>query len=122
MAIPNAPLPPSLSGQPPMGSSPMGMKLGQPGNNAAAVAKLLQAVKIMEAALPELPTGTPIYKATLSAITSISKHAPEAEAQPGIQKTALRDLQQTQQQQAPMEALMRMMKAGGAPGAQAGAQ
>lgn len=101
----------------------MGMNLGQPGNNAAAIAKVLEAIKILQLALPDLPPGTPVHKSVLSAISGISKHAQPANAQPGIQKTTHRELTQQAQQQAPMQALMRQLQQGqggaAAPGAQA---
>jgi hypothetical protein len=98
----------------------MGMKLGAPGNNAAAVAKVLEAIKILQLALPDLPPGTPVHKAVLGAISGISKHAQPANAQPGIQKTTHRELGREAQQQAPMQALMRMLSQGPGGGAPPG--
>lgn len=104
-------LPPSLSGQPPIGSSPASLATGNPGANAAALAKVREAVRILEIALPDLPHGSPEHKAVLNAISGMSKHAPAAEAQPGIQISAMRELQQQASQQAPLMALMRQFAA-----------
>lgn len=115
-------MPPSLSGTPPMGSSPVSAPTGNPGKSAAALAKAREAVKLLEAALPDLPTGSDPYKAVLSSIQGISKHISPADEVPGVQQTALRDLQQSAGKGAMMQQLMRSMGGGeGAPGAGGGA-
>ena len=56
------------------------------------MAKVREAINILQAALPEFPAGSDPHKAVLNAISSISKYvAPSAEV-PGVQQTALRDL------------------------------
>lgn len=99
------------------------MSTGNPGEAAAAIMKVREAVKILQNALPACPIGTDIHKSVLKAITELSKAAPQAEATPGTQQTAFRDLQANAQQQAPMMALMRAIgqKAPGVAGASAGA-
>ena len=104
-----------------MGSGPISMPTGNPGQQANALAKVREAIKMLEGALPNIPTGSEPYKAVLDAITKISKHvAPSAEV-PGVQQTALRDLGQQAQQSAMMQSLMRSLSptpaGGNAPGA-----
>lgn len=110
---------PSQSGTPPMGSSPMGMKLAQPGNAAAAVAGVRQAIELLQSNLPNIPMGSELHKAVLESVTKLAKHAAAADASPGVQQTAGKNLMQSQQQGAPYEALMKAL--GGAGGAQAAA-
>lgn len=101
------PLPsPAQTGQPPMGSSPMGQKLAQPGNAAAAVAGVRQAVELLQANLPNIPVGSELHKAVLDSITKLAKHASAGDAAPGVQQTAGKQLMQQQQQEAPYAALM----------------
>lgn len=111
-------LPPSLTGRPPLGASPVGLPTGNPGQAADALATLREAVKILERALPGLPTGSDPYKAVLNAIASITKHVSPSSEVPGVQQTALRDLQQSASQSGMMQSLMRSLAGagGGAPG------
>lgn len=96
----------------PMGSSPAAMHSGNPGAQANAIAKLREAIKLIELALPDLP---PEEKGEVAKCISIlSKKFPDSEASPGIQQTALRDLAQKAQQQQMMQALMRQQPQPGA--------
>lgn len=104
---------PAQSGVPPMGSSPAAMQSGNPGAAANAVAKVREAIKLLSIALPEVPMED---KADLAkCISTLSKKFTEAEAAPGVQQTALRDLAQQAQQQQMMQGLMRQQPQGGAP-------
>ena len=87
-------MPPSLSGQPPMGSAPISTPSASPGSSAGALSKVREAIKILQAALPELPIGSEPHKKIMSAIQSISNVVPPSAEVPGVQQTALRDLQQ----------------------------
>lgn len=89
-----------------------------PGAAADAMAKVREAIKILEMALPQLPTGSDPYKSVLNAITSISKHVTPSAENPGVQQTALRGLQQGAEKDAGMQAVMRSL--GGAGGGAAG--
>ena len=109
-------LPPSLSGTPPMGASPMSVPSGSPGANAGAMSKVREAVKILQAALPELPPGSDPHKAVLNAISSISKFVGPSNEVPGVQQTALRDLQANAGKNAMLQQVM-----GSLGGGQAGA-
>jgi len=110
-------MPPALTGQPPMGSSPVESPSGSPGKSANALAKAREAIKLLESVLPELPTGSEPYKAVLSSIQGLSKHISPTDEVPGVQQTALRDLQQSAGKNAMMQQVMNSMGgAGGAPG------
>ena len=63
-------------------------------------------------ALPNLPIGSPPHDAVMNSIKTLSKHVPASTTDPGVGKTALTDLQQQQQQQGPMQQLMRAMQSG----------
>lgn len=116
--MPQPELPPSLSGQPPMGSSPVESPSGSPGKSANAMAKVREAVKLLETALADLPTGSDPYKAVINSIQSISRHVSPSEEVPGVQQTALRDLQQGAGKNAMLQQVMRSM--GGGEGGQPG--
>jgi len=96
-----------------MGASPMGPPTGNPGQQANALAQVREAVKILEKALPELATGSEPYKAVLNAISSVSKHVSPSGEVPGVQQTALRDLQQGAQSSGMMQSLMRSLAGAG---------
>ncbi len=107
------PLPPSLSGQPPMGSSPIAVPTASPGAQAGAMSKVREALNILQAALPELPIGSDPHKSVLSAIQGISKFIPPSAAVPGVQQTALRDLQQNAGKNAMLQQVMSSLGSGG---------
>src|SRR5258708_23586570 len=106
-------MPPALSGQPAMGASPVAAPSGNPGEAANAMSVVREAVKLLEQALPKLPTGSDPYKSVLSAIQSVSRHVTPAEESPGVQKTALSNLAADAQKSAPMQALMRSLGGAG---------
>ncbi len=111
------PLPPSLSGTPPPGSSPGSALSGTPGLAANAMSQVHEAIKLLQIALPNLPIGTHPPASGVKAVDTLAQAFPSAEQQPGIQQTQLRYLQQNAQQQAPLQALMRSMGGGeGGPG------
>lgn len=90
----------------------MGMKLAQPGNAAAAVAGVRQAVELLQTQLPNIPVGSELHKAVLESVTKLAKHAAAADASPGVQQTAGRNLMQQQQTEAPYAALMKALGGG----------
>lgn len=96
-----------------MGGSPLSPPSGNPGQQAQALAQLREAVKIMEKLLPDLATGSEPYKAVINAISSISKHVGPSGEVPGVQQTALRDLQQSAQSSGMMQSLMRSLAGAG---------
>lgn len=119
-ASPMPMLPPSLTGQPPMGSAPVSSLSGNPGFAADAMSKVQSAIQLLEVALPHIPLGSPPHDAVLNAIKALAKHAPSSEAVPGVQSSQLRDLQQRASQQEPFQALMRSLGSGGPDGGPGG--
>lgn len=100
----------------PMGAPPAAMPSINQGSAAAAMGKVREAIKLLEMALPELPTGSQVHKVVAGTISSLAKHVPSSEGTQAIQMSTLRDLQQNAQQAAPLQALMRAMQAGGQQG------
>jgi len=96
-----------------MGASPLGVPTGSPGSNANALSQVREAIKILEKALPNLPTGSDPYKAVLSAIQSVSRHVTPSAEVPGVQQTTLRDMQQNAQQSGMLQSVMRSLGGGG---------
>ena len=107
-------MPPSLSGQPPMGSSPISTPSGSPGSQAGAMSKVREAINILQAALPEFPPGSDPHKAVLSAISNISKYVQPSAEVPGVQQTALRDLQAGAGKNAMLQQVMSSLGGAGA--------
>jgi hypothetical protein len=100
-----------------MGAGPISVPSASPGAQAAAMAKVREAIKILIGALPELPIGSDPFKTVQSSIQGLSKHVSPGEEVPGMQQTALRDLQQGAGKNAALEAVMRSL---GSPGGGAG--
>ena len=109
-------MPPSLSGQPPMGSGPISVPTGSPGATAGAMAKVREAINILQTALPNFPAGSDPHSKLLAAIQSISKVVPPSAEVPGVQQTALRDLQQNAGQNAMLKQVMSSLGGGNAGG------
>lgn len=91
------------------------------------MSKVREAIGILQQALPDLPAGTDPHKAVLNAISSISKYVSPAASDPGIQQTALRDLQQNASRNAMLQQVMSSLGGanaggGGAPPGAAPAQ
>lgn len=107
--MPPEQLPPSLSGAPKPGYSPASTSSGNPGAIAAALSQVSQAVKLLQAITSALPIGSKPQLTVQKCITDLSKIVPSSEQVPGIQKTALSSLNQQQQQQAPMMAMLSSM-------------
>ncbi len=121
-----ASLPPSLTGQPKPGFNPASKATGNPGETAAALAQVREAVNLLHVCLPKLPIGSEPHKAVMDSITKLSKVVPSGDMQPGIQNTALQSLQNQRQQQAPLQQVMAAMGQpqgmGGQPQPQGGGQ
>lgn len=80
------------------------------------MAKVREAISILEMSLPDLPTGADTYKAVLESLNKLTKAFPATSAVPGMQKTALAGLAHKAQQDQMMQAVQRSMGAGAAPG------
>lgn len=115
-------MPPSPLMQAPMGSTgPASPPTDNAGSGADGMSKVREAIKLLEMALPSLPSGSEPHKVVLQCITSLAKIAPASAEVPGIQNTQLMGLQQKAQQSAPMMALMRAMGSTAGPGGDGGA-
>jgi hypothetical protein len=55
---------------------------------------LMQAVGMIQQALPGLAPGTPIHQDALRAVTRLSKHIPSGSPGEGVQRTQLQDMLQ----------------------------
>lgn len=97
-----------------MGSSPLSVPTGSPGAAAGAMAKVREAINILNMAISELPIGTDPHKAVMSAVQGLTKVVPPSADVPGVQQTALRDLQANAGKSAMMQKLMASLGAGGA--------
>ena len=115
-------LPPSLSGQPPIGSSgPISVPSGSPGANADALGQVREAYKLLEAALPKLPTGSEPHTQLLRILPQLIKIAPPSAEVPGAQNTQLRGLMQNAGKNAMLQQVLSSLGganagAGAAPG------
>lgn len=85
-------LPPSVTGIPPAGFSPVPMDSGNPGDVAQGLGFVREAVKILQQALMKFPIGSDPHKSVTEMISKGSKIAPAAEAAPGVQNTVQRNL------------------------------
>jgi len=109
-------MPPSLSGAPPMGSSPVSTPVGSPGQSAGAMLKVGEALKMLNAAISELPMGSEVHNKVMSAVSSLNKVIPPGSLPQGASQTALRDVQQNAAKNAMLQQVMASMggRAGGA--------
>lgn len=101
-------------GQPPIGSSPATQPVANRGLQAAGVAKLGLAVKILESVLPMLGAGSESGKAVLEALNKLSKHVQPGSISSGVEQTGLQDLMNKVRQNAPQIAAMRASQPAGA--------
>ena len=109
-----------MTGQPPMGASPVSVPSGNPGDMAMAMSEVHQALQILTKNLPKLQIGSDPYKAVLDTIKKLSSTFPASQADPGVQKTTLAGLAQDASQSTMMQSLMRSMGQGGGVGAAGG--
>jgi hypothetical protein len=89
------------------------MQQGNPGNMAAGLSAVRNAIEMLQKALQAIPLGSPLHSDVLGAVSKLSKHT-----ETGNSPTPSMDLQQMiqaargQAQQAPMAALQRMFPQG----------
>jgi hypothetical protein len=87
-----------------------------PGQEAAAIAKVRQAIAMLQDAFGGSdPTGE-LGKAILDSIKKLGGAAPAMQGAPGVGQEALRNALMQARQTAPMQALMRSMASGGGAG------
>lgn len=101
--------PPSIIGSPKPGYSPGAVPSGNPGEVAAALAQIRQAVNLLQSLLPKLPIGSEPHKAVMESVTKLSKIVPASGQPEGVGNMALKNLQTQQQQAAPLQALLSSM-------------
>lgn len=63
-----------------------------PGDQAHSMSMLMQAVAMIQQALPGLQPGTPMHKDALNAASRLSRHAAQGQPTAGVQQTQLMDL------------------------------
>ena len=109
-------VPPSISSipRPPFGSSPIARPSGNPGAAASGVAKVGEAVDLLEKALSEIPPAHPGHEVVLKTISNLNKHFPPQARAPGTGVTELKQLLASKMQQSPLAGLL--AGRGGAPG------
>jgi hypothetical protein len=119
MQIPGQPqLPPSVSPAA-QNLGPATAQQGNPGNAAAAMIEVQNAVKMLERALPMIPMGSPLHEKVLKVASELGKAISEGGGQ-GNQALELQSLIQMARQSAqsaPQNALARMFPSQGAAGA-----
>ena len=85
------------------------------------MSKVGEAIKLLNGAIGELPIGSDIHTKVLSTISTLAKLVPPGSTPPGVQQTALRDLQQNAGKNAMLQQVMSSLGAGGAQQAGGGA-
>jgi hypothetical protein len=94
---------PPAGGQPPQGGGPVLAAIARrqrgpqisaagPGDQAQSMQLLMQAVGLIQQALPGLPPGSPMHKDALNAAQRLSRHANQGAPTAGVQATQLQDL------------------------------
>src|SRR5271170_3416887 len=122
--------PPQLAAAPAQ-SGPGTMPQGNPGNSAAAMMQVRNAVQMLEKALPSIPLGSPLHAKIQKVTTELVKELSQGDENQGLQLQSLVQMMRSQAQQQPMSALSKLMPsspqspalpaAGGAQPEQAGA-
>ena len=79
-------------GQPPFGSSPAQMPTPDRGGQAAALALVSTAVRILERALPQLGAGSDPGKDVMKALQNLTKHVPQGATSPGVENSAMQQM------------------------------
>ncbi len=110
-----APAPGGAAPQPqPSGSSPATQPSVNNGMQAAGMAQLGMAIRVLERSLPMLGSGSEAGSAVLKAISSLTKFAAASDSSPGIAMNAAQNVTNQMRQNMPMIAAMRA-QGGGAP-------
>ncbi len=80
------------------------------------MAKVRQALDIINSQISQFPPGTPLHTELMKAVEKLTKHMPPSDAALGVNNTALRDLQQNSQKNAMLQMVQQSLGAGGAQG------
>ena len=94
---------------------PVQMPTPDRGSQAAALAQVSWAVRLLEKALPLLGVASPPGKDVMSALKSLSKHVPPGSMSPGVENNALQQLMMQGKQEQPQIQALRAMGQGGGP-------
>jgi hypothetical protein len=78
---------------------------------------LMQAVAMIQQALPHLPPGSPMHRDALQAATRLSRHANQGQPTAGIQQTGIQDLLKNVMRNALLQKIMGQQGQGGQQGA-----
>lgn len=121
--------PPAAGGGPPgppQGGGPIlaaiankqrGPQISAPGagDQANAMTTLMQAIGLIQMALPGLQPGTPLHQDALRAVTRLSRHIGQGQPTAGVQRTQLQDLLQNVVKNALLSKIMGQQKSGAGP-------
>lgn len=91
-----------------------------PGDNASSMTMVMNAIGMLNQAIPGLQPGSPIYKDVLKAAQALSRHAPQGTPTAGVQATQLQDLLRNIMKNAMLQRIMAQQR--GQPGAGGGDQ
>ena len=109
-----SPAPPAAMGAPPgqlpTGSSPATMPVANRGQEAAGLAMLSVAVKVLEKSFSLMGVATEPGKDILKALNVLSKHLPAGQVPTGVQNNAMQD---TMDQNRKMAMLLPLLRQGG---------
>lgn len=83
-------------GQPPPGFPPGGMRNSVPGagTRAGGLAKMIQAIRMLQMAMLEIPIGSEIHKDASKAVDMLSKHLNLSQETQGVTQTGVGQLLQ----------------------------
>jgi hypothetical protein len=81
---------------------------------------IMQAVAMLQQALPGFPPGSPMHKDVLNAVSRLSRHASQGQPTAGIQQTQLQDMLRNSIRNALLQRIMSQGGPGG-PGGPGGA-
>ena len=121
---------PPAPGGPPPGGGPMlaamarsrqGPQVSAPGggDTANSMTMIMNAISMIQQALPGLPAGSQIHRDVVRAISSLSRHAQQAsQTSAGVQKTQLQDMLRSTLRNALLHQIMGQQQGGqgGGPG------
>lgn len=123
------PAPPDQSGgppAPPQGGGPILAALANrqrgpqvsapgPGDQSNSMQMIMQAIGMLQQALPGLPPGSPVHKDCLQSISRVSRHLPQGAPTAGVQRTHLQDLMQNVVKNALLQRIMGQQGGQGGP-------
>jgi len=112
---------PVAPGAPAAAPAPAGSSIARPtqspGTSVAGIAKVRQAIKLLEEALRDVGSTSEIGDAILTSIKKLASKAPQNATTAGAESSQLQALAAKARQMAPMLALARSQGGGGAGGA-----